>query len=68
METQFIHDDDWEEFATAFPAAVAWILQRNLEGEYKHLLGMQKAGLVTFWQRRRLVELERWASRQQRKP
>ena len=63
METQFIHGSDWEEFAKAFPAAVAWLVQRNLAGEYKDLLGMEKAGLLTFWQRRRLLELERWASR-----
>jgi len=63
METQFIHGDDWAEFATAFPAAAAWLVQRNLKGEYKHLLEMEKAGLLTFWQRRRLLELERWASR-----
>ena len=68
MQTEFIHGDDWEEFSKAFPAADAWLIQRNLEGEYRHLLEMQKAGFITFWQRRRLLELERWASRQKRNP
>jgi hypothetical protein len=68
MEVQFIHGDDWEEFAKAFPAAVGWLLERNLSGEYRHLLRMQKAGFLTFWQRRRLLELERWASRKGIKP
>lgn len=59
MNTTYLTQADIVEFEKRFSAAAAWITERNLIGEHRHLL--TKPALLTDWELRRLAELNNWA-------
>lgn len=57
MDFRYIKGEDWDEFEAEYPAAAAFLRDRNVKREHLYLVTEEDRRPLGAWQMRRLSEL-----------